>query len=485
MTSVATKFILPSSEAATGVLVGEATTQTLTNKTLKEPVFTDVNDNEYTLDDVIGGGDVVLEPSQFQPEKNSQDVLTNWKLSETLPSGLQNSNWRSVCYGNGIFVGVNDAGTCMYSTDGGKTWSASSTTNMGSFQSVSFGNGTFVAIRSSGTTAWFSNNGISWRESSPIKTVIVDDTAVAQSLNLYSITYGDGKFVAVGENSGFDGSVELSFWSYDGSTWNDGFIDGETSGNSTKYVSIAYGKGVFIAVGGKATSKTTKCKISGDGINWSSSLISSTEEFWIRVCYGNELFVAVANSNNICAVSKDFGQTWSEYTITETSKLWIDLCYGNGRFMLISSDSDKMFYSYDGINWVVEDIGESKSWKCLCYGKDRNVLLCNDSKAYYYIHGKSDISRTRIDSILDYSINDNMNWTTKDNSVTSANWRSICYGNGKFVAVADSNKIAYSYDGINWTTKDNGSEFTASWRSICYGNGKFVAVASSNSDKIA
>ena len=38
-----------------------------------------------------------------------------------------------------------------------------------------------------------------------------------------------------------------------------------------------------------------------------------------------------------------------------------------------------------------------------------------------------------------------MNWTTKDNSVTSANWVSVCYGNGKFVAVAYSNsdKIAY------------------------------------------
>ena len=48
-------------------------------------------------------------------------------------------------------------------------------------------------------------------------------------------------------------------------------------------------------------------------------------------------------------------------------------------------------------------------------------------------------------SFVKYSY-DNMNWTTKDNSVTSANWVSVCYGNGKFVAVAwDSNKIAYSY----------------------------------------
>ena len=48
-------------------------------------------------------------------------------------------------------------------------------------------------------------------------------------------------------------------------------------------------------------------------------------------------------------------------------------------------------------------------------------------------------------SILDYSY-DGINWTTKDNSVTSANLYSVCYGNGKFVAVASSSdKIAYSY----------------------------------------
>ena len=34
----------------------------------------------------------------------------------------------------------------------------------------------------------------------------------------------------------------------------------------------------------------------------------------------------------------------------------------------------------------------------------------------------------------------------------SANWYSVCYGNGKFVAVAYNSTIAaYSTDGINWT----------------------------------
>ena len=56
----------------------------------------------------------------------------------------------------------------------------------------------------------------------------------------------------------------------------------------------------------------------------------------------------------------------------------------------------------------------------------------------------------------------------------SAEWYSVCYGNGKFVAVAyDSNTAAYSTDGINWIETTLPS--SADWWSVCYGNGKFVA----------
>ena len=52
----------------------------------------------------------------------------------------------------------------------------------------------------------------------------------------------------------------------------------------------------------------------------------------------------------------------------------------------------------------------------------------------------------------------------------------MCYGSGKFVAVArDSNEAAYSIDGITWTAATLPS--SASWWSVCYGSGKFVAVA--------
>lgn len=54
------------------------------------------------------------------------------------------------------------------------------------------------------------------------------------------------------------------------------------------------------------------------------------------------------------------------------------------------------------------------------------------------------------------------------------NWADICYGDGKYIAIASStNYFAYSEDGINWEEIDVGASYV--WRTITYGNGMFVA----------
>ncbi|MDR0444146.1 MAG: hypothetical protein LBH44_12150 [Treponema sp.] len=67
------------------------------------------------------------------------------------------------------------------------------------------------------------------------------------------------------------------------------------------------------------------------------------------------------------------------------------------------------------------------------------------------------------------------NWTAVTNSTfsTQQNIFGIAYGNGKFVAVGDSGKMAHSDDGINWTVVTT----TTFGQLICivYGGGKFVA----------
>ena len=78
---------------------------------------------------------------------------------------------------------------------------------------------------------------------------------------------------------------------------------------------------------------------------------------------------------------------------------------------------------------------------------------------------------------------DGINWTATA-MPSNAEWSSVAYGSGKYVAVTNgpSNKAAYSINGINWVAAT--MPFSANWKSITYGNGRFVAIASS-SKKVA
>ena len=71
------------------------------------------------------------------------------------------------------------------------------------------------------------------------------------------------------------------------------------------------------------------------------------------------------------------------------------------------------------------------------------------------------------------------NWTAiSDMKFGTSPVASICYDNGRFVAVGGNNKGAYSTDGINWTGISFGGNGYI--YSVCYGNGKFVAVGNSS-----
>jgi len=75
------------------------------------------------------------------------------------------------------------------------------------------------------------------------------------------------------------------------------------------------------------------------------------------------------------------------------------------------------------------------------------------------------------------SVDMGVNWTERA-SAADNNWSSITYGNGLFVAVAQTgtgNRVMTSPDGITWTSRTSAAD--NDWTSVTYGNGLFVAVA--------
>ena len=108
-------------------------------------------------------------------------------------------------------------------------------------------------------------------------------------------------------------------------------------------------------------------------------------------------------------------------------------------------------------NTIYATLPVNAGWRSICYGDGKFVAV-----------GGSDLS------IAAYST-DGINWT-QSTLPASAYWQSVCYGNNKFVAVSNSETgVAYSADGITWTEATMPSQ--AGWYLVCYGNDKFVAIS--------
>ena len=97
------------------------------------------------------------------------------------------------------------------------------------FNSITYGDGKFIAVGYAGKGA-YSSDGINWATISDMK---------FGTTNINSITYGDSKFIAVG----YDGK---GAYSSDGINW---ATISDMKFGTTNINSITYGDGKFIAVG--------------------------------------------------------------------------------------------------------------------------------------------------------------------------------------------------------------------------------------------
>ena len=152
---------------------------------------------------------------------------------------------------------------------------------------------------------------------------------------LYGVTYGDGRFVAVG----VQGNVR---YSDDGITWT-------TSGTagSTTLTGVTYSNDRFAAVGNDGA-----VRYSDDGITWSTSGTAGGSAL-TGVTYGNDRFVAVGLSGNVRY--SDDGITWSS-SGTAGSVTLNGVTYGDGRFVAVGDNGAVRYQDYKNIISFPEQI---------------------------------------------------------------------------------------------------------------------------------
>lgn len=239
----------------------------------------------------------------------------NW-ASRIFPLSIE---WRGVAYGAGVYVVVGTASgggvttTCLSSPDG-VNWTQRATPSLACSGVVySSALGLFVAYNGTGSgvvtsgQVMTSPDGITWTA-----------RGLTAAGNWVVTTGGaDGRFVAVAVGS-TTGATSL-----DGITWT-----ARPLPLSSNWFSITYGNGLFVAVGSSQVSIT-----SPDGIAWTYRNIPIPAAI-TAVVYGDGVFVAMAASYTYVATSPD-GMNWTQRPFSAGAFG----AYGAGCFMFVQSGS--------------------------------------------------------------------------------------------------------------------------------------------------
>ena len=270
----------------------------------------------------------------------------------------------------------------------------------------------------------------------------------------YSVTYGNGLFVAVSDNNGSQGVMT----SPDGSTWT---LRTTPIG---AWVSVTYGNGLFVAVGyADATpGDFNRVMTSSNGIDWTIRTAAATN-FWNSVTYGNGLFVAVSgdNRNGEQVMTSSNGIDWTSRTAAAYNE-WNAVTFGNGLFVAVSdsvtgSAANRVMTSSNGIDWTARTAA-NKDWNSVTYGGGLFVAVTGSGPLNTQVMTSPDGST----------------WTSRT-AAAGGGWNSVTYGGGLFVAVSILGHVMTSPDGSTWTGRN--APTADEWYSVTYGGGLFVAVA--------
>ena len=266
--------------------------------------------------------------------------------------------------------------------------------------------------------------------------ITVTNIGVGGSITNFTFTGtgSGGRYIAIA-NSG-----TANQYSTNGTSWTSG---GALSASGA-WTSIAYGAGVFVAIGAGTASTTTST-----GTSWTLGGALQAGS-WSAICYGSGVFMAVSSGSTAAAYSSN-GSSWAATGALPASASWSGVAYGNGTYAAIAAGGTQAAYSTTGTTWVTTTLPTTAYWSSITFGKGIFVAIATGSNA------------------IAYSL-DGITWVASPAGLPATlQWTKVRYGQGLFFAVAsNSTTVATSEDGINWTSR---SLLTGTnWQGIAFGN---------------
>jgi hypothetical protein len=200
----------------------------------------------------------------------------------------QNGQWTGVAFGHGVFAAVSSVGTLDTSSNG-VTWTQRFWRPRNSFSSITYGDGRFIAVDAAQGDVLMSLDGIHW--SLIQKPLIGAVPAPAGGLHFRSVAYGNGNFVAFGDSASGTQYVATSVF---------GYVWALHPYSSTQAIdSVTFGCGSFVAAG-ESTGTANGISSSSTGATWTTTPVTTTAASnWTSVSYGSGRYVAVDSAGDV------------------------------------------------------------------------------------------------------------------------------------------------------------------------------------------
>ncbi len=260
-----------------------------------------------------------------------------------------NASWYAATYAQGRFVVVGH-GADSASSRNGVTW-ASHPAPAGQWQSVAYGAGKFVALSSVNASfeEMTSTDGVHWSAQS------------GPSGEWTGITYGAGRFLAVSAFGQLITSTDGVHWI---TTW---------SRSQFLLNSVTYGNGRFVAV----DSADGDALISLDGFHWSFYTISTPGAPWFAVSYGNGVFSAFSPTG--LSATSMLGYVWVTHRTSAPQQMNAST-FGCNTFVAtgqVSGHVNKVITSHFGASWLATPVpaDTTANWTGVAYGAGEFIAV--------------------------------------------------------------------------------------------------------------
>ncbi len=304
-------------------------------------------------------------------------------------------------YGHGKFLAFSQDGVLLNSTNG-TNWSRQQAASP-DLLDITFTNEQFIAVGANGTIQT-STNAQDWvKQSSGLE----DSTGTNF---LRRIVYAQGKYVAVGNNSGTSNAIIVT--SSNVLNWSS--VEGVAA---RALEGIAHGNGRYVAVGCDSLLTNGVLLTSPDAKQWTAQNVNSCPALH-AVAFGDGQFVAAGDKGTLLTSSNSLD--WTPHPYITTYKIQ-SVAFANHRFVAgAEGDYPTILVSTNGLDWQSFS-APIKSLHQIVYAAGRFIAAGTNGLA---------------------ASSDGAHWTPLQVPFTT--FRGVAYGQGTFVAVGIGGAILQS-----------------------------------------